>query len=172
MNHSKLKQMIYLAVMTAVAIVLHFVEGMFPLPIAVPGIKLGLANVVSLIALYLFGPVQALSILLLRVLMTSFLYAGFSSLLISMTGGILSILAMTMIWRLREKGFSIISASVLGGVFHNVGQMLAAAVVLRTTAVFAYIPVLLLSGLATGVATGVLAGILVPRLDNIFKQVK
>ncbi|NLN64316.1 MAG: Gx transporter family protein [Clostridiaceae bacterium] len=162
----------YIAIMTSVAILLHFVEGMFPMPVAIPGIKLGLANVVSLIALYLFGPAQAFTIMLLRVLMSSFLYSGFSSALFSLSGGVLSLFSMLLIWRLREKGFSIVGASVCGGIFHNIGQLAAAAIVLRTSTVFSYRPVLLISGLVTGTATGILARILVPKLDRIYQQIK
>ena len=100
MNHHKLKQMNYIAIMTSVAILLHFVEGMFPMPVAIPG-SLGLANVVSFIALYLFGPAQAFTIMLLRVLMSSFLYSGFSSALFSLSG-VLSLFSMLLIWRLRK----------------------------------------------------------------------
>lgn len=87
MNHNDIKRMVLFAVMTAAAVILHFVEGMFPLPIAVPGIKLGLPNIVSLAALYLFGPYAAFSVLILRVLMTSFLYGGFSNMIFSLSGG-------------------------------------------------------------------------------------
>ena len=167
MNHESIKRMLILAMLTAAAIILHFVEGMFPMHVAVTGIKLGLSNVVSLVALYLFGPVPAFTILILRVLMTSFLYSGFSSVIFSLAGGLLSVLAMTVIWKLREKGFSIVSASVLGGIFHNIGQLLAASIVLGTPTVFSYLPVLMLSGIVTGVATGLLSGILVPRLQKI-----
>ncbi len=170
MNHKRIRQMLFMAMMTASAVVLHFIENLFPLPLAIPGVKLGLSNTVSLIALYLYGPVSAFVILLLRVFMTSFLYGGFSSIIFSLAGGFLSIAAMIMIWRLRKKGFSIVSASVTGGVFHNIGQLLAASVVLGTPTVFSYLPVLLISGTITGTATGILAGILVPRLRSIYQQ--
>jgi len=168
MKHENIKRMVLSAIMTATAITLHFVEGLFPLPVAIPGIKLGLPNIVSLVALYLFGPVDAYAILILRVLMTSFLYSGFSSLIFSLAGGLLSVTAMFLIWKLREKGFSIISASVAGGVFHNIGQILAAVVVMRTYAVFSYLPVLVVSGIATGVVTGIVSGSILPRLGKIY----
>lgn len=167
MDHKRIRQMLIMAMMTAAAIILHYVEGLFPVPVNLPGIKLGLANVVSLVALYLFGTAPAFTILVLRVLMTSFLYGGLSSVIFSMAGGILSVLAMTVIYRFREKGFSILSASVMGGIFHNIGQISAAVVVLGTPAIFSYLPVLMVSGIATGVATGLLAGIIVPRLNKI-----
>ncbi|HEY8421920.1 MAG TPA: Gx transporter family protein [Thermoclostridium sp.] len=169
MNHDNIRRMVLSAIMTAVAITLHFVEGLFPIPVAIPGIKLGLPNIVSLVALYLIGPVDAYAILILRVFMTSFLYSGFSSLIFSLAGGILSVTAMFVIWKLREKGFSIISASVTGGVFHNVGQILAAAAVLRTFSVFYYLPVLIVSGITTGVVTGIVSASILPRLNKIYR---
>lgn len=168
MKHRDIKRMTLSAILTAVSIILHFVEGMFAIPVPIPGIKLGLSNIVSLVALYLFGPVDAFVILLLRVFMTSFLYSGFSSLIFSIAGGILSVAAMSLIWKLREKGFSIISASVAGGVFHNIGQILAAVLVMRTTAVFYYLPVLVVSGIATGVLTGITAKGVIPPLKKIY----
>ena len=168
MNHNDIKRMVLFAVMTAAAVILHFVEGMFPLPIAVPGIKLGLPNILSLAALYLFGPYAAFSVLILRVLMTSFLYGGFSNMIFSLSGGILSVAVMSLFWKFRDKGFSIVSASVAGGVFHNIGQILAAMLVLRTSTVLSYLPVLIVSGVVTGVVTGTVAGIVVPRLAGIY----
>lgn len=169
MKHQDIRKMVLIAIMTAFAITLHFVEGLFPLPVAIPGIKLGLSNIVSLVALYLFGPASAFAILILRVIMTSFLYSGLSSLIFSIAGGLLSVAAMTLFWKLKEKGFSIVSASVAGGVFHNIGQILAAAVVMRTSAVFYYLPVLIISGVATGIVTGIVSGIIVPRLRKIYR---
>lgn len=167
MEHNKTKQMIILSMLTAMAIILHYIEGLFPLPVAIPGIKLGLSNVVSLVALYLFGPGSAFLIMILRVLMTSFLYSGLSSAIFSLAGGLSAVSFMIAIWKLRDKGFSIVGASVAGGIFHNVGQLLAASFVLGTFTVFSYLPVLAVSGIVTGVATGILANLLVPRLKKI-----
>lgn len=167
MTHNRIKKMVLFAILAAAAIILHFVEGLFPLPIPVPGIKLGLANVVSIVALYLFGPVSSFTILILRVLMTSFLYSGFTSLIYSLAGGLLSVLGMSCIWALRRKGFSIISAGVVGGVFHNIGQIFAAAIMLQTVSVFVYSPVLIISGVITGIVTGIISNIIVPRLNAI-----
>ncbi|NLG88179.1 MAG: Gx transporter family protein [Clostridiaceae bacterium] len=160
--------MIFLAVMTSAAIIIHFIESLFPLPFALPGIKLGLSNTVSLIVLYIYGPVPAFAVLVIRVILTAFLYAGLSGVIFSLAGGLLSFSAAVLIWRLRDKGYGIVGASTAGGVFHNIGQILAAYVVLRTDAVFFYLPVLILSGAITGIVTGILAGILVPRLKNIY----
>lgn len=168
MAQKNVKRMVFLAVMTSSAIILHFIENLFLLPITLPGIKLGLSNTVSLIALYIYGPVAAFIILIIRILLTAFLYAGLSGIIFSLAGGILSISVMALIWSLREKGFGIVGASAAGGVFHNIGQILAAYAVLRTGSVFFYLPVLIISGVITGLVTGILAGILVPRLSKIF----
>ena len=172
MNHQDIKRMTLSAILTAGAITLHFVEGLFAMPVAIPGIKIGLPNIVSLVALYLFGPLEALAILILRVFMTSFLYSGFSSLIFSLAGGILSIAAMYAVRKLSEKGFGIVSASVAGGVFHNIGQILAAAAVLRTSSVFYYLPVLIVSGVVTGAITGIVSASIIPRLNRIYNPDK
>ncbi|AGI38828.1 hypothetical protein CSTERTH_03610 [Thermoclostridium stercorarium subsp. thermolacticum DSM 2910] len=168
MNHRDVRRMTLSAILTAVAIAIHFAESLFALPVAIPGIKLGLSNIVSLVALYLLGPLVSFVILLLRVFMTSFLYGGFSALIFSLAGGILSIAAMTLVWKYRNKGFGIVSASVAGGVCHNIGQILAAAVVMRTKSIFYYLPVLIVTGVATGIITGIVAGIVIPRLRNVY----
>jgi heptaprenyl diphosphate synthase len=167
MEHQKTKQMVLLSMMMAIAIILHYIESLFPLPVAIPGIKLGLSNVVSLVALYLFGPGSAILIMVLRVLMTSFLYSGLSSAIFSLFGGILAVSAMILIWTLRNKGFSIVGASVAGGIFHNAGQLMAASIVLGTSAVFSFFPYLIVSGIVTGTATGLLSNMIVPRLKTI-----
>ncbi len=169
MEHNKTKHMVMISIMTAIAIILHYVEGLFPLPVVIPGIKLGLSNVVSLIALYLFGPSSAIIIMILRVLMTSFLYSGLSSVIFSLSGGVAALSLMIAIWKLRDKGFSIVSASVAGGMFHNVGQILAASFVLGTPTVLSYLPVLIISGIITGFATGMLSSLLIPRLKRILR---
>jgi heptaprenyl diphosphate synthase len=168
MEHKSVKRMVFLAIMTSSAIIIHFIESLFPLPFILPGIKLGLSNAVSLVVLYIYGPISAFIILIIRVLLSSFLYAGLSGVIFSLAGGVLSLSVMVIIWRLREKGFGIVGASTAGGVFHNIGQILAAYAVLRTDSVFFYLPVLIISGTITGIATGILAGILVPRLNKVF----
>lgn len=167
MEYKKTKKMIMLSMMTAIAIILHYIESLFPLPVAIPGIKPGISNVVSLVALYLFGPGSAAFIMILRVFMTSFLYSGLSGFIFSLAGGISAISFMVVIWRLKDKGFGIVGASVAGGIFHNAGQLLAASFVLGTFTVLSYLPVLIISGIVTGFSTGILANILIPRLGKI-----
>ncbi len=145
-----------MAMMTAMAFVLSWIERMLPpIPIVVPGIKLGLANVVVLIALYAMGLRQAFVVALLRVLMMGFVFANLSTMAYSLAGGMLSLGMMALAKRLGW--FSPVGVSVVGGVFHNVGQLSLAMAVLRSALLVSYAPVLLAVGAATGIATGVAA---------------
>ena len=145
-----------LAMMTALAFVLSWIERLFP-PIAgaAPGIKLGLANVVVLIMLYYRGFRQAFVVSLVRVLAVGFVFANLSAMLYSLAGGLLSLCVMQLARRLRW--FSPVGVSVAGGVAHNVGQISLAMVILRSAVLVSYLPVLLVAGAVTGVATGVVA---------------
>ncbi len=144
------------AMMTALAFVLSWIERLFP-PVsgAVPGIKLGLANVVVLIMLYYQGFLPAFVVSLLRVLIVGFVFANPSAMLYSLAGGILSLLVMGLA---KKTGwFGVIGVSVLGGVFHNVGQIALAMWVLHSAGLIAYLPLLAVAGAITGVATGAVA---------------
>ena len=149
------------AVLTALALGLSTLEGMFPvsLLIPLPGIKLGLANIVTVYALYALGPASALAILLA-------MFAGnASALLFSLMGGVLSMLVMIVLRHL--PGLSIYGVSIGGAAAHNIGQIGAAMIVLGGTAVLGYLPVLLAVSLLTGTLTGFVAGLLFRAMKNV-----
>ncbi|MDR3051601.1 MAG: Gx transporter family protein [Oscillospiraceae bacterium] len=145
------------AMMTALAFVLSWIERLFP-PIsgAVPGIKLGLANVVVLVMLYHRGLGQAFAVALLRVLVMGFVFTNLSTMLYSLAGGLLSLGVMALAKRTGWLGP--VGVSVLGGVFHNVGQILLAMLLLRSALLSVYLPALVAVGAGTGMAVGVAAG--------------
>ena len=150
------------AVLTALALGLSTLEGMFPvsLLIPLPGIKLGLANIVTVYALYALGPASALAILL------GAMFAGnASALLFSLMGGVLSMLVMIVLRHL--PGLSIYGVSIGGAAAHNIGQIGAAMIVLGGTAVLGYLPVLLAVSLLTGTLTGFVAGLLFRAMKNV-----
>lgn len=149
------KKVAYSAILVALAMIFSYVEVLIPFHFGIPGIKLGLANLVVVIALYLLKPSQAFDISVARIVLVSFLFGSMSSLLYSLTGGILSFVVMLFLKRI--KGFSVIGISIAGGVSHNVGQLLAAAVVVENMSVFYYMPVLLIAGLITGMLIGIVA---------------
>lgn len=157
----KTRKLTLCAVLISLALVLSYMERFFPLQLAVPlpGVKLGLANIVSLAALYLLGGRSAYIILALRCILGSAFGGGFTSLMFSLTGGTLAMLVMALSRRLPF--LSIYGVSILGAAAHNIGQICAAMVLMHSVYIGAYLPYLLAVGLFTGFATGAAgAGIL------------
>jgi heptaprenyl diphosphate synthase len=136
------------------ALVLHVIERMIPVPIPVPGVKLGLANVISLFTIIIFGWKESMLVVFLRTILGSFFGGGVSSFLYSFTGGILSTIMMALLYKYFKNVFSIIAISVVGAVFHNVGQILIASLVVSNVNLFYYLPVLLISAVITGIFIG------------------
>jgi heptaprenyl diphosphate synthase len=148
-----------LALLVAAAFVLSWLDSMIPVSGLLPGAKLGLANLSVLSGLYLLGPGPGAVLCLLKILLSTFLFGNAYSFFYALAGGILSYLTMFLTYR----RCSVVFVSVLGGIFHNIGQVIVAAVVLETLGLFGYLPVLLLCGLGAGCAVGVLGGILISR---------
>ena len=143
-----------LGLLTAVALVLGYVEHLIPVT-AIPGIKLGLANTVLLYALYLLDVPSAVLLMILKVGLGGLFYGGFAAMLYSLAGGVLSLFVMILVKKAR--GISVIGVSVSGAAAHNVGQILVACFVVGTRAALAYLPVLLVAAAITGALTGVIA---------------
>lgn len=149
---------------TALAILMGYVEMLIPLPVALPGVKLGLANVVIVIALYYFGTKTAFFLSLVRVVLSGLLFAGFAGLLYSLAGAMLSFFVMAL---LRKTGkMSIVGVSIAGGIFHNVGQIIVAALVVENVKMAYYLPFLLVSGVLTGFFIGLVARFCLPHLPR------
>lgn len=146
------KKIAYSAMLVALGIIFSYVELLIPFSFGVPGIKLGLANLVIVVGIFLLPKLQVLGVLVARIILVAFLFGNMSSLLYSLAGGLCSFSVMCLL--IRMKGFSQIGISMAGGVFHNVGQVLVAACVVESTAVFYYMPVLLIAGLLTGGVIG------------------
>lgn len=137
----------------ALAILMGYVEMLIPLPLLVPGMKLGLANVVIVVVLYYMNAKSAFFISFVRVLLSGLLFQGFAGLLYSLAGALLSFAVMTL---LKKTGkCSIVGVSIAGGVFHNVGQIIVAALVVENMKMAYYLPFLLVSGVVTGCLIGV-----------------
>ena len=158
--------MAFCGMLTALAMIFSYVEALIPVPLGIPGIKLGLANLVVLSGLYVLRPAEVFAVSLCRILLIGFLFGTGMSILYSLAGGVLSFLVMLLL--LKAGLFSRVGISAAGGVCHNVGQLLAAALVLRSFAVFSYLPVLMVSGVLTGIAIGLLSD----RLAYIFPHLK
>ena len=155
------KKIALLAMCIALAMILSYVESMIPSP-GIPGVKLGLANLVVIFALYKFGWGEAAGISLLRVFLVSLLFGHAASLMYSAAGALLSLAGMILLK--KTDRLSCVAVSVIGGVLHNVGQILMAWLLMGPNVVY-YLPVLILSGTVAGVAIGVVSALLVRRID-------
>ena len=166
MRRMNARRLTRLALLTGIALTIFVVEAQLPPLAPIPGIKPGLANIVTVWALFTLGPLDALLILLARILLAS-MYAGqVMALLYSLCGGLLSY-AVSLAARRLVSDRQLWAVSILGGIAHNVGQLLAATAVLGTGAVWYYAPVLGISGLLAGAFTGAAAQFLYNRLQNI-----
>ena len=150
--------------LAAVALIFSYVEVLFPVFIAVPGVKLGIANIVIIIALYYLDGRYALAINVVRVFIAGLLFSGVFGILYSLAGALLSL--GTMVLLKRTERFSVTGVSIAGGVTHNLGQILVAAVVVGNIKVFVYFPVLIISGVISGAVIGILAQFILLRLRN------
>ena len=155
----------YFGVFTALALMFSYIETMIPIQFGVPGIKLGLANIMIVIMLYKSSAKEALLLSIVRIMLSGFLFGNLSSILYSIAGGVLSLGIMTLLK--KQGGFSVIGVSVAGGVSHNVGQLIVAMLVVETYQVGYYFPVLLVAGVLTGLGIGVASQEVLKRIKNI-----
>ena len=155
----------YFGVFTALALIFSYVESLIPIQLGIPGVKLGLANLIIVIALYKMRLSEVFLLSIVRILLSGFLFGNYFSILYSLAGGLLSLAVMAL---LKKAGdFSVMGISMAGGVSHNVGQLVVAMLVVETFSVGYYLPVLLVAGLVTGFLIGVAAGEMLKRLVNI-----
>ena len=159
----KTRKITTLGLSVALALILSYVESLLPPLMAVPGVKAGLPNIVILFLLWRYGWKEAAAVSGLRLLLTAALFTGFAAFFYGLSGAVLSLLGAALLKRTGR--FSPLGVSAAGGVLHNLGQIALAALVLDSGYIFAYLPVLLLSGTAAGALVGLLAGILIRRAD-------
>lgn len=149
------KRVANVGMLIALAMIFSYVEALLPFNFGIPGVKLGVANLVIVTSLYLLKPKDVWCLSLLRILLMGFLFGNGMSILYSLAGGIFSLLMMLI---LKTKcGFSIVGISIAGGVSHNVGQLMAAACIVGNLNIAYYLPVLLIAGLITGAIIGILS---------------
>lgn len=155
----------YFGVFTTLALIFSYVETLIPIQFGIPGVKLGLANLIIVIALYRMKLSEAYLLSIVRVLLAGFIFGNYFSIIYSLAGGLLSLTVMAL---LRKKGgFSVIGVSIAGGVFHNIGQLIVASVIVETFSVMYYVPVLLIAGLVTGLLIGIASDGMLKRLANL-----
>jgi len=160
----KPKKLMTEAMLCGLALILSYVESLFPLSIAVPGVKMGLPNLVIVFALYRLGVGSAARISLVRVAIVALLFGNVYSFLYSIAGAVLSLLMMTLLRKL--PGLHTAGVSVAGAVVHNAAQIGVAMIILGTDKIIYYLPALLVSGVVSGVVIGVLAALMIARLPK------
>lgn len=149
----------------ALAMIMSYIEALVPLSFAVPGIKMGLANIVIIFVLYKIGTKEAILVSLIRVILVSLLFSNVMAMAYSIAGAVLS---LSVMWLLKKTDkFSVIGVSVAGGIMHNVGQIIMAVILLGTEQIALYLPVLIITGTATGVVIGIVSGLVINRFKNI-----
>lgn len=163
---AKTKKLVYLSLLVAGGVALHVIESMIPVPFPVPGAKLGLANIISLLAIVLYGTREGLEVNILRCLIGSFLGGSMSSLIYSLSGAISSTLVMGFAVKYFEKVFSLVGVSILGSITHNFAQVTVATVILSTFGIYSYLPFLMVVGLLTGGFTGLAANFAKEKLSG------
>ena len=163
-RNSKARRVALYGMLTALAFILSYVESLVPVTLGIPGVKLGLANLVVLIALYTLDLKGAFVISVIRIVLSGLTFGGLFSMLYSLAGGLLSFAVMAILS--RKKLLGTVGVSVCGGVAHNIGQLLVAMAVLETESVWYYFPVLLISGSVAGVLIGLLGGWMTGRVQD------
>ena len=167
--NDKTKRLTRNALLTAAALIIFVVEAQIPIPVPIPGVKLGLANVITVYAVFLCGPFDTLAILLCRIILGSIFCGQITTFLYSFCGGMLCYLVMLLMRRIvNEKQIWV--CSVIGAAAHNIGQITVAMAVLKTSAILSYLPVLLISGIITGAFTGLCAQFVVHRMIKINRK--
>ncbi|MEW8993969.1 Gx transporter family protein [Clostridium sp.] len=163
-----IRKMIYISLLVAMSLVLHIFENMIPVPFITPGTRLGLANIITVIALYTLSYKEAFLVLFLRILLSVMFGGSVSRLIYSLSGGILSYIFMVFTKYLGKEKVSIIGVSCVGAVFHNVGQLLAASLIVKTMSVMLYLPIMSVAGIGTGIFVGITSNFAVEHLKKIF----
>ena len=158
---SQTKKTAVLGLFIALSLIFSYIESVIPIPLVVPGAKLGLPNTLILLVLYSYGAREAMLVNGARILLSGFMFGNMFSIIYSFAGALVSF--GVMFFAKRMKLFPIKAVSVLGGVFHNVGQILVAAFLVSGISVMTYLPVLLVSGVLTGLCNGILAEMIYKR---------
>lgn len=169
-GHNPAEKVALYGILIALAFIFSYVEALIPLPVPVPGMKLGLANLVNVVGLYTVGAAGTIAVGLIRIVMVGFTFSNPGSMLYALSGGVLSLAAMALAKKM--DWFDKTGVSILGGVCHNIGQLSMAAWIAGTASVFSYLPVLLVAGVITGAVIGLLGGLVTERIAPVVSGMK
>lgn len=163
------RQVAAYGMLIGLAFIFSYIEAIIPIPIPIPGVKLGLANLVAIVGLYTIGIRGTIAISLVRIVLVGFTFGNMSSMMYSLAGGVLSLILMILFQKLGW--FSQAGVSILGGIGHNIGQLTVAALVTKTAGVFYYLPFLMAAGVAAGAVIGLLGGLVTQRVQGLLRSI-
>lgn len=164
---NKTKKVVFMSLLVAQAIILHIVEGMLPVPFITPGAKLGLTNIITVVSIYIFGFREALAIIVIRIVLCALFAGNIASFLFSITGGIFSLVVMYSTKQIGRDKVSIWGISILGAIFHSIGQIMVSAFLIHNMNIVIYLPVLLLAGVGTGLFVGLASKFMLTHLNKL-----
>ena len=150
------------------AFIFSYLEAIVPIPVPIPGVKLGLANLVVIVGLYTIGIPGTIAVALIRIVLVGFTFGNVSSMLYSLSGGFVSLILMIAFRKL--DWFSQTGVSMIGGIGHNIGQLMMAAFITETAGVFYYLPFLMVAGVVSGAVIGLLGGLVTERILSYVKK--
>jgi len=159
-----IKKITMYGLFTALAMIMSIIEVLMPIPLPVPGIKVGFPNIIILFVLYRFGAKTAISVSLVRVLLVSLLFGNFLGLAYSLAGAVLSLAVMILLK--KTDLFSTLGVSVVGGIAHNAGQITVACILMSTSEISYYMPVLIITGTAAGIVVGIASHLLIKKTEK------
>ncbi|MDF2547036.1 MAG: heptaprenyl diphosphate synthase [Anaerosolibacter sp.] len=166
----KVKKLLYLSMIVSIGIALHIIESSIPIPFIAPGAKLGLANIVNLITLVVFGYKHAFAVAVIRCLVATLGTGAVTGLLYSLSGALLSTLVMWLVYRKFSRYFSLIGVSVFGALAHNIAQLTVASIMIHNALIFTYLPVMMLVSLFTGYFVGLTSNYATVHLKTILSR--
>lgn len=168
-NHFAIKKMVLCAILLSVTLIIGIIERAIPFDFAVPGVKLGLSNVIILTAIYIFGFRESFILVILKCVLLAAITGNTAAFLYSISGSLISFFAMLCAVTLSKKDedMSAVGVSVIGAVFHNIGQILMACFILKSVNVFYYLPLLLVSGVITGFLVGLIVKYTLPYIKKL-----
>ncbi|MBS6559368.1 MAG: Gx transporter family protein [Clostridiales bacterium] len=159
-----MKKVANYGVLVTLALVASYVETLIPISLGVPGAKIGLANLITIVALFLMGWKDAFAISIIRIVLAGFLFGNLFAIFYSLAGALLSLLIMML---LKKLEFGTVAVSCAGGVAHNIGQISFAALLVENSRLFYYLPILLIAGVLAGIIIGIIGGELIKRLKGV-----
>ena len=163
-REQRVKKVANYGVLVTLALVASYVETLIPISLGVPGAKIGLANLITIVALFLMGWKDAFAISIIRIVLAGFLFGNLFAIFYSLAGALLSLLIMMF---LKKLEFGTVAVSCAGGVAHNIGQISFAALLVENSRLFYYLPVLLIAGVLAGIVIGIIGGELIKRLKGV-----